>query len=106
MHNFFADERTDYGIARRIYARPIEWFDNEYLLFDGVDADFFDEFRTDYGNDVSILIWHQHIERARIYAIEVDALSEPQRPSEEWLRFAARRSRRLGRAPAHANARW
>ncbi|WP_319797412.1 hypothetical protein [Nitrobacter sp.] len=86
MHKFFADEPSSEPVAGRIYARPIEWIDGEYLLFDGVDADFFDRFREELGDRISIQVWHDYVERARVYAIEVDALNEAHAASRAWLK--------------------
>ena len=86
MHKFFANERAPDPLAQRIYARPIEWIEDEYLLFDGVDADFFDRFREELGSRISIRAWHEYVESARIYAIEIDALTEPQPRSAVWLK--------------------
>ena len=85
MNSFFAAERASIPFPTRLYARPVEWIEDEYLLFDAVDADQFDSFRKELGGRITSSAWFQYVEHARIYAVEVDALSEPVAPSQRWL---------------------
>lgn len=86
MNLFFADETVFAPFPTRLYARPIEWIADEYLLFDAVDAAEFDAFLEASDSRFTATTWFQRIENARIYAVEVDALSEPVGPPQDWLR--------------------
>lgn len=85
MNSFFVAERASIPFPTRLYARPVEWIEDEYLLFDAVDADQFDYFRKEFEGRISSSAWFEYVEHARIYAVEVDVLSKPVAPSKGWL---------------------
>lgn len=85
MNHFFLDEAVEAPLPTRLYARPIEWIADEYLLFDAVDAADFDAFLAHADNTITARTWFEYVEGVRIYAVEVDALSEPAGRPRAWL---------------------
>jgi hypothetical protein len=90
MHSFFhrGDEPSmPFEVPRRVYARPIDGEDFEYLVFDAVHAEFFDSFDREFeGARGSSLTrqWRASIERGPIYAIEVNARASG--TAANWLK--------------------
>lgn len=74
MHDFF--RRRDGGsfeIPHRVYALVIDGEDREHVLFDAVDARFFDLAYAS-GYQTAPGSWLVHVDRAPVYAIEINAI--------------------------------
>lgn len=85
MHRFFSAELLPFEIPARLYARLIDWEERVYALFDCVDADFFDaELRQAEGR-MSAERWSAAIERAPVYAVEINAAVTPAAAAAAWL---------------------
>lgn len=75
MNRFFEprDQSFPFEVPKRVYALLIDGEDGEFVLFDAVDANDFDQkhalpgFSSQKGN------WRDYVDRARIYAIEINA---------------------------------
>lgn len=74
MHNFF--RRRDgrpFEIPSRMYALIVDGEDGEFVLFDAVDARFFDSVYP-VNHDPAPGNWRSHVDRAPVYAVEINAL--------------------------------
>lgn len=97
MHDFFrrGEVPSDFELPRRAYALLIDAEDKEYALFDAVDAQSFDDVYSpaypypEPGNPRSYLdhppgSWRRYVERAPIYAIEINALEDNYPGAKAW----------------------
>lgn len=86
MNRFFMDRdgAPTFKAPDRVYARLIGGEDSNFVLFDAVDAGFFDRTSTrpDFGGKPGI--WRDHVDQAPIYAIEVNA-SDSVPAAADWL---------------------
>lgn len=71
MHRFFIAEDFDFSVPERVYALEVGGESEEFRLFDAVDADFYDHV-DETGELGEPGAWRRFVERAPIYAIEVD----------------------------------
>ena len=99
MHDFFRRREVSsdfFEFPRRAYALLIDAEDKEYALFDAVDAQSFDDvyspvssYYPKSGNPRSYLdhlpgSWRRHVERAPMYAIEINALEDNYPAAKAW----------------------
>jgi beta-lactamase superfamily II metal-dependent hydrolase len=84
---FFRDpfERMgSFPFPPRVYARMIDAIENEYVLFDAVDAKEFDSWLDELDSEPMGDRWRDRVETTHVYAIEVDARTGPQF-AQAWL---------------------
>lgn len=91
MHRFFQrrDDAFPFSVPDRVYALLIDDEDGEFVLFDAVDATFFDQIYTSTGFQVQPASWRSHIDRARIFAIEINAFDSVS-AAAVWLKIHPR----------------
>ena len=83
MHDFFRRRDEPFKIPPRVYALLIDGVDQEFVLFDAVDAQAFDAVYAP-GADIEPGDWRHHVGRAPVYAIEVNA-SDGTQAASGWL---------------------
>ncbi|ESZ10198.1 hypothetical protein [Mesorhizobium sp. L48C026A00] len=84
MHHFFQRRDAAFDIPSRAYALLIDGADSEFVLFDAVDADYFDRTYALPGPPTQLGSWRSHVDRAPIYAIEINA-SDAAPAATGWL---------------------
>lgn len=89
MNRFFGPSTEQpFKIPGRLYARLIDFEPYIYALFDCVDADFFDNAVRESGGNMDERIWSEAVERAPIFAIEVNTglITSPDFAAQDWLK--------------------
>lgn len=81
MHDFFGPREPGFDIPGRAYALLIDGADSEFVLFDAVNADYFDRIYALSGPLPQPGSWRSHVDGAPIYAIEINASDA----GAEWL---------------------
>lgn len=84
MHDFFGPRDSGFDIPGRAYALLIDGAGSEFVLFDAVDADYFDRTYAMAGQATKPGGWRSQVERAPIYAIEINA-SDAAPAAASWL---------------------
>jgi len=84
MNPFFGQPRP-FEVPPRVYARTIDADGLRYVLFDAVEAAWFDEVHADYAADLTPAVWRELIDRAPIYAIEVNSRNGTEQPALSFL---------------------
>ncbi|MFA6965247.1 MBL fold metallo-hydrolase [Bosea sp. (in: a-proteobacteria)] len=91
MNSFFEEplENQDKPeMPERLYARTIDFFSSQkgggYVLFDAVDAEWFDQRLAEYGS-IQPSDWGELIEDAPIYAVEISADQHDNGSAASWL---------------------
>jgi len=87
MHKFF--ERQDaafpFDVPTRVYALLIDGEGSDFVLFDAVAAEFFDQNYEPLSQPRPPGSWQQHADHAPIYAIEINA-SDAVTTAASWLK--------------------
>ncbi|MER8969197.1 hypothetical protein NKI25_26515 [Mesorhizobium sp. M0808] len=81
MHDFFRPRDAVFDIPSRAYALLIDGAGSEFVLFDAVNADYFDRTYAVSGPLPQPGSWRNHVDGAPIYAIEINASDA----GGEWL---------------------